>query len=69
MGKIIGRGAFAKVCLAMDKKTKERVVFKRFDKKSLMDDMSRRKSILSEIGILMNSKHPNIIQLLTCLES
>ncbi len=68
LGKIIGRGAFAKVCLALDKKAKTRVVFKIFEKENLLSN-DRRKSILSEIGILRNSSHPNIIQLLSCLET
>ena len=68
LGKVIGRGAFAKVIMALDKKAKTRVVFKIFEKENLLSK-DRRKSILSEIGILRNSSHPNIIQLLSCLET
>ena len=32
-------------------------------------EKSRRKSILSEIGILKNSEHPNIIKLISCIET
>jgi serine/threonine protein kinase len=59
-------GAFAAVRLALLKKTKERVVFKIFEIKDLIKK-DRRKSILSEIEILKNSSHPNIIKLLSCL--
>jgi len=59
-------GAFAKVCLALDKKKKERVVWKIFEKIDLMDS-SRRKNILNEIGILKNYQHPNICKLISCI--
>jgi len=79
IGKIIGRGiiwkfppyvlgAFAAVRLALIKKTKKRVVFKIFEKKDLIKSI-RRSSILSEIEILKNSSHPNIIKLISCLDT
>jgi serine/threonine protein kinase len=66
LGKIIGRGAFAKVCLALDKRARTRVVFKIFEKSALGGE--ERESILNEIRILRTSEHRNIIRLLSALE-
>jgi len=61
-------GAFAAVRLALHKKSRKRVVFKIFEKKDLRKE-DRRESILSEIEILRNSDHPNIIKLLSFLDT
>ena len=44
------------------------MVFKFFEKDSLITK-ERRKSLLSEIGSLKNSKHPNIIEFITCIDT
>ena len=52
--------------MALIKKSRTKVVMKIFEKENLVKK-DRRKAMLSEIGILKNSNHPNIIKYLECV--
>ena len=66
--KLIGKGAFGKVTLAIHKLTGQYVAIKTIDKEHLKDEFSKRK-VLREIYILKKIKHVNVIRLLEVFES
>ena len=60
VGIILGQGSFAKVRLAIDQRTKEKVAIKIYDKFRLLDN-TKKKNVLREITTMEKMKHPNII--------
>ncbi len=68
MVKLIGKGAFGKVALAIHKLTGKYVAIKTIEKDHLKDEFSRRK-VLREIYIMKKIKHVNVIRLLEVFES
>ncbi|KAH3764166.1 protein serine/threonine kinase [Pelomyxa schiedti] len=64
--KIIGRGAFSVVWMAMDVETRDAVAVKVVDK-SAMGEYS--KTLKNEVEILKNLHHPNIISLIDIAET
>ncbi|OMJ84384.1 hypothetical protein SteCoe_14541 [Stentor coeruleus] len=68
IGKQLGQGAYATVCLATHKKTKEVVAIKIYDKFKLTD--TRKKSgVKREIHIMKLLDHPNTIKLYEVLDT
>ncbi|KAK2949027.1 putative Calcium/calmodulin-dependent protein kinase type 1 [Blattamonas nauphoetae] len=65
----IGEGNFAKVKKAKHKKTGKQVAIKMIDKAKIIKDPHQLKSIISEIGIMKELKHANIVQLLDVYET
>jgi hypothetical protein len=61
--KLIGKGAFGKVHLAVNVLTEKYVAIKCIGK-THMNDRTSKKKIFNEITILKNINHPNIIRLL-----
>lgn len=51
-GKMLGRGAFGKVCLGMHKLTRKMVAIKSINKEYLSEEKQRSK-IMHEVGILL----------------
>ena len=66
--KLIGKGAFGKVTLGIQKLTGKYVAIKTIDKQYMKDEFSRRK-VLQEVYILKKIRHSNIIRLLEVFES
>ncbi|KAJ9443936.1 hypothetical protein DIPPA_26162 [Diplonema papillatum] len=65
IGDELGRGTFAVVKMGVHFKTKEKVAIKIIDKNSLDVKIENLKT---EVRILMNVKHPNIVNLLDVFE-
>ena len=65
--KVIGKGTFGKVKLAIHKKTGEKVAIKILEK-SKIQDKGDRERISREIHILKIIRHPNIVQLYEIFE-
>jgi calcium/calmodulin-dependent protein kinase I len=63
---LLGQGTFAKVKRGREKKTGDEYAIKIIDKNDLAEN---RESILTEISILKNVSHPNIIRLHQIFES
>ena len=68
MVKLIGKGAFGKVTLAVHKLTGKYVAVKMIEKAAIKDDYSRRK-VFQEVYILKKSRHSNVTRLLEIFES
>ena len=60
IGKVLGKGAFGKVNLAIDKSSGELVAIKSLNKQYLADDNSKSK-VMQEVAILKRIRHENII--------
>lgn len=69
MGNILGEGSFAKVLKGKNRKSRLQVAIKFIDKASVVSDFKQVEALFSEIAILMNLKHPNIIRLLDVYET
>lgn len=62
LGKVIGKGAYASVRLAISKETGQKVAVKTYEKTRLCEE-SRRKNVRRETEILARAKHPSIIKI------
>lgn len=62
--KMIGKGSFARVYLVENKETKERMAVKAFSKEYLLSQPKGKDSLVNEIDIMQQLKHPYIM----CLE-
>lgn len=60
VGKVLGKGAFGKVNLAIHRETGDLVAMKSLNKQYLSDHNSQQK-VMQEVAILKMTKHPNII--------
>ncbi len=71
MGKILGKGAFGKVNLAMHKTFKSLVAIKSISKQILQDEQQSnlKKKVLKEVGILKQIQHPSVVRLFETLET
>jgi serine/threonine protein kinase len=68
-GKMLGRGAFGKVCLGMHKLTRKLVAIKSINKEYLSEEKQKNK-IMHEVGILMRlNRHPNVVKLFETFET
>ncbi len=65
--KLIGKGAFGKVTLGINKLTGKHVAIKTIDKSYMKDDFSRKK-VFQEVYILKKIRHANVIRLLEVFE-
>jgi len=68
IGKILGKGAFGKVNLAMHWLTEKLVAIKSINKNYLKEDSSKRK-VMQEVYILKKIKHPSVIRLFETFET
>jgi serine/threonine protein kinase len=58
----LGEGAFGKVCKVFDKQTNLERAMKAIKKTSIKDNEKREK-LFSEVKILKNTDHPNVLKL------
>ena len=65
---MIGKGAFGKVTLGINKLTGKHVAIKTIDKEYMQDEFSKRK-VFQEVYLLKKIKHSNVIRLLEVFES
>jgi 5'-AMP-activated protein kinase catalytic alpha subunit len=68
IGKILGKGAFGKVNLAMHRLTEKLVAIKSINKHFLSDESSKRK-VMQETYILKKLKHNSVIRLFETFET
>lgn len=68
IGKILGKGAFGKVNLAMHRLTEKLVAIKSINKNYLKEDSSKWK-VMQEVYILKKIRHPNVIWLYETFET
>jgi serine/threonine protein kinase len=60
VGRMLGKGAFGKVSLALHKLANRLVAIKVLNK-SLLDEASRKK-VLNEVNILSQLRHSNVVK-------
>lgn len=65
---MLGRGAFGKVNLGMQKLTRKLVAIKSINQEYLTDDKQRMK-IMHEVGILLRLRHPSVVKLYETFET
>ena len=68
IGKILGKGAFGKVNLALHNLTRHMVAIKSINKQYFGEDSQRRK-VLQEVVILKQTRHKNIVRLFEYFET
>lgn len=68
IGRLLGKGAFGKVNLALQKLSRRLVAIKSINKKFLKDDHSLRK-IENEISLLRVMRHPSVVKLYETYET
>lgn len=68
IGKCIGRGAFGKVNLAVQKVTQSLVAIKSINKQYLNDETSRKR-VMQEVYILKKIRHVNVVQFFETFET
>lgn len=70
IGKMLGKGAFGRVNLAMHKLTESLVAVKSINKQFLTEDESSKKKVMQEVFILQKTRrHPNIVKLYDSFET
>ena len=68
IGKILGKGAFGKVNLAMHRLSEKLVAIKSINKHYLSQE-SQKKKVMTEVYILKKIKHPSVIRLFETFET
>ena len=68
IGKQIGKGAYASVRLAFNKRMDRKVALKIYDKSKLMEPQKQR-NLKNEIGILEKLNHPHILKLYSAFDT
>ena len=68
IGRLLGRGAFGKVNLALQKLSRKLVAIKSINKKFLKDEHSMRK-IDNEISLLRHMRHKSVVKLFETFET
>ena len=68
IGKVIGKGAFGKVNLAIHRLTGKFVALKSINK-TFMSDESSKKKVMQEYNILKRARHKNIVRLYESFET
>jgi len=67
-GKVLGKGAFGKVSLALHKLSKKLVALKLLNKEFLKNETSKEK-VMQEVRILKRFRHPNVVKIFETFES
>jgi serine/threonine protein kinase len=61
--KMIGKGTFARVYLVEDRDTRQRYAVKSFAKEAILAEPKGKASLINEIQVTRNLKHPNIMNI------
>ena len=69
IGKMLGKGAFGRVNLAMHKLCEQLVAVKSINKQFLSEDESSKKKVMQEVLILQKTRHSNIVKLYDSFET
>lgn len=64
----LGQGSYAVVKLATEKATGEKYAIKTYDKYKLYD-IQKKKNVTREISILKTLNHPNIVKLISTIDT
>lgn len=69
IGRVLGKGAFGKVSLAMHKLAEQLVAIKSMSKETLQHEEDQRRRTKLEMGILKQCNHPNVVRLFDTFET
>lgn len=67
-GKMLGKGAFGKVCLGMHKLSRKLVALKSINKEYMSDEKQKSK-VMHEVGILLRLRHQSVVKLYETFET
>lgn len=68
IGKMLGRGAFGKVNLAMHKLVRKLVALKSLNKECLTDEVQKQK-LMKEVNLLLKLRHDNVVKIYETIET
>ena len=68
IGKMLGRGAFGKVNLAMHKLVRKLVALKSLNKDALIDEVAKAK-LMKEVNLLLKLRHDHIVKIYETIET
>lgn len=68
IGKMLGRGAFGKVNLAMHKLVRKLTALKSLDKAALTDE-SQKQKLMKEVNLLLKLRHDHIVKIYETIET
>lgn len=68
IGKMLGRGAFGKVNLAMHKLVRKLVAIKSLNKECLTDEAQKQK-LMKEVGLLLKLRHNHVVKIYETIET
>jgi 5'-AMP-activated protein kinase catalytic alpha subunit len=68
VGKILGRGAFGKVNLAMHKLVRKLVALKSLNKE-IFNDKDEKIKILKEVSLLLKLRHSHVVKIYETIET
>lgn len=69
IGRVLGKGAFGKVSLAMHKLSEQLVAIKSMSRETLQCEADQRRRTKLEMGILKQCSHPNVVRLFDTFET
>lgn len=68
VGKMLGRGAFGKVNLAMHKLVRKLVALKSLNKECLTDEVQKHK-LMKEVNLLLKMRHEHVVKIYETIET
>ena len=68
IGKMLGRGAFGKVNLAMHKLVRKLVALKSLNKECLTDEAQKHK-LMKEVNLLLKMRHDHVVKIYETIET
>jgi 5'-AMP-activated protein kinase catalytic alpha subunit len=68
IGKMLGRGAFGKVNLAMHKLVRKLVALKSLNKECLTDEVQKQK-LMKEVNLLLKLRHDHVVKIYETIET
>ena len=68
IGKMLGRGAFGKVNLAMHKLVRKLVALKSLNKECLTDEVQKQK-LMKELNLLLKLRHEHVVKIYETIET
>mmetsp|Transcript_9264 Transcript_9264/g.7060 ORF Transcript_9264/g.7060 Transcript_9264/m.7060 type:complete len:129 (-) Transcript_9264:636-1022(-) len=69
IGKMLGRGAFGKVNLAMHKLVRKLVAIKSLNKDSLTLDEQQKVKLMKEVSLLLKLRHNHVVKIYETIET